>query len=254
MRKKFTHSFILLFISLTISNVIIAKSNRPVPGLSLKQIKEIINTASGERALNHIRHLTLHHRWFVSDGYHEAALYIQKKAKEIGLLDVKIEKFLADGNIFYSTSKSLPKWTVRSAELSLVSPVKKHLVSWEENPISLASYSRSANVTAELVDVGEGTHPSDYDAKDVNGKLVLASSPQGGGRIDLVHRLAVLERGAAGVISYRSYHLDDFPDLITWDHINTRKLNGKLSTFGFCISKRMGWELQRLLQKGEKFV
>lgn len=254
MRKKFIHSFILLFISLAISNVIIAKSKRPVPGLSLKQIKEIIDTSSGERALNHIRHLTLHHRWFVSDGYHEAALYIQRKAMEIGLEGVEIKKFPSDGKIFYSTSKSLPKWTVRSAELNLVSPIKKHLVSWEENPITLASNSRSANVTAELVDVGEGTHPSDYEAKDVNGRLVLASSPQGGGRIDLVHRLAVLERGAAGVISYRSYYLDDFPDLITWDHINTYKLNGKLSTFGFCISKRMGWELQRLLKKGERVV
>lgn len=96
MRKKFIHSFILLFISLTISNVIIAKSNRPVPGLSLKQIKEIINTASGERALNHIRHLTLHHRWFVSDGYHEAALYIQKKAKEIGRVLRSSKKIVHD--------------------------------------------------------------------------------------------------------------------------------------------------------------
>lgn len=254
MTRKFIRLFVLLCIPLAFSGIIIAQLNSPVPGLTLNQIKEIIDTASGERALNHIRHLTLHHRWFVSDGYHEAALYIQKKAREIGLEGVGIEKFPSDGKIFYSTQRSLPKWTVISAELSLVSPVKKHLVSWEENPITLASNSRSADVTAELVDVGEGTHLSDYETKEVRGKLVLASSPQGGGRIDLVHRLAVLERGAAGVISYRSYYLDDFPDLITWDHINTLELNEKLSTFGFCISKRMGRELKHLLQKGEKVM
>jgi hypothetical protein len=223
-----------------------------LPGLTSEQIMALIDSASGERALNHIRRLTLLHRWFVSEGYHQAAQYIAEKAREIGLRDITLHRFPADGKIFYSTCRSLPRWTVRSARLSLVSPLKKRLASWEENPITLASNSRSANITAPLVDVGEGTQASDYDGKDVKGKLVLASSPQRKGRIDLVHRLAVLERGAESVVSYRSYHLDDFPDLITWDHINTLELNGKPSSFGFCLSKRMGWELKRLLLKGEK--
>jgi len=235
----------------------IASSGRPqreeptLPGLTSEQIMAIIDAASGERALNHIRRLTLLHRWFVSEGYHQAAQYIIEKAREIGLRDVTLHRFPADGKILYSTCRSLPRWTVRSARLSLVSPLKKRLASWEENPITLASNSRSANITAPLVDVGEGTQASDYDGKDVQGKLVLASSPQGKGRIDLVHRLAVLERGAEGVVSYRSYHLDDFPDLVTWDHINTLEFNGRPSTFGFCLSKRMGWELKRLLRAGE---
>jgi len=54
------------------------------------QVKSIIDTASGEHALTHIRQLALHHRWFVSDGYHEAALYIQSKANEYGLSEVGI--------------------------------------------------------------------------------------------------------------------------------------------------------------------
>jgi len=139
----------------------------------------------------------------------------------------------------------------RSAQLSLVSPINKHLASWAESPIVLASNSRSADITADLVDVGEGISPSDYEGKDVAGKIVLASSPQNGGRIDLVHRLAVFERGAAGVIAYRSYYLDDFPDIVTWDHLNTLELEGRPSTFGFCLSKRTGWALKRLLDKGE---
>ncbi len=226
----------------------------PIPGLTADQIKAVFDTASGDRALNDIRHLVLHHRWFVSDGYHEAAEYVQQKAREIGLADIGIEKFPADGEIYYSTEKSIPKWTVRSAELNLLSPIRKRLVSWEENPITLASYSRSAHDTTELVDVGEGTSPDDYTGKDVKGKLVLASCPQAGGRIELAHKLAVLERGAAGVISYRSYYLDDFPDLIAWDHIWTHELDGRQSTYGFCVSKRMGRELRRLLLEGKEVV
>lgn len=246
---------LILLIALTVSvRISRSQTDTPLPGLSPDQVKAIVDTASGERALNHIRHLTLHHRWFVSDGYFDAAQYVLENAKAIGLQDVRIERFPSDGEIYYSTDRTRPKWTVRSARLSLVSPVPKHLVSWEENPIVLASNSRSADVVAELVDAGEGVSASDYEGKDVKGKLVLASSPQAEGRIDAVHRLAVLERGAAGVISYRSYYLDDFPDLVTWDHIWTLDLDGRPSTFGFCISKRIGWALKRLLEEGERVV
>jgi len=253
LRFKYVLS-ILICLFLFITNPISIQGDQSVPGLTLDQIKSIIDTASGELALTHVRQLALHHRWFVSDGYHEAALYVQRKAVEYGLADIHIETFPADGKIFYSTDRSYPKWTVRSARLRLVSPTSKHLVSWAENPITLATYSRTADVTAELVDVGKGVKPSDYEGKNVKGKLVLASSPQGEGRIELVHRLAVLERGAAGVISYRGYNPDAFPELITWDHIFTHELNGVQSTFGFCVSKRMGWEFQRLLSEGEKVV
>ncbi len=253
MRRIITCLFTLLSVAVLLPGSAGSQTGAP-PGLTLEQVRAIIDTASGDRALNHIRELTLHHRWFVSDGYFEAAEYARAQAEAIGLEDVRIERFPSDGKIYYSTDKTLPKWTVQSAELSLVSPARKHLVSFAESPIVLASNSRSADVEAELIDVGEGVLVSDYEGKDVRGKLVLASSPQGKGRIETVHRLAVLERGAVGVISYRSYYLDDFPDLIAWDHIWTLELDGKLSTFGFCISKRMGWQLKRLLEAGEKVV
>lgn len=225
-----------------------------LPSLSSGRVRAIIDEASGERALNDIRRLSLLHRWFVSPGYDEAASYVMAEARRIGLEGVGLETFPADGKIHYATSSSLPRWSVESAELRMVAPEAKHLVSWEEMPVSLASNSRSAAVEAELVDVGEGVRPSDYEGKDVVGKLVLASAPQGKGRIDLVHRLAVLERGAAGVVSYRSYYLDDFPDLVTWDHLYTLEKNGRESTFGFCVSKRTGRELRRLLGDGRKVV
>ena len=232
-----------------------AASDRDVlPSLNLGQVLSIIDRASGERALDHIRHLSVIHRWFVSPGYDEAAAYVRDEARKIGLDGVAIEKFPADGKIYYATSLSLPRWTVEKAELRMVAPEAKHLVSWAEMPTALASNSRTAAVEAELVDVGEGVRAADYDGKDVAGKLVLASSPQGKGRIELVHRLAVLERGAAGVISYRGYYLDDFPDLVTWDHLFTFEKNGRTSTFGFCVSKRLGRELQRLLRDGRKVI
>jgi aminopeptidase YwaD len=225
-----------------------------LPALSSSQVRAIIDRASGERALNDIRRLALIHRWFVSPGYEEAATYVMNEARRIGLEGVAIDRFPANGKTHYATSLSLPRWSVARAELRMTAPEPRHLISWDEMPTCLASNSRSAEVEAELIDVGEGIHASDYEGKDVAGKLVLASSPQGKGRIELVHRLAVLERGAAGVVSYRSYYPDDFPDLVTWDHLFTLEKNGRKSTFGFCVSKRLGWELKRRLRNGEKVV
>ena len=61
----------------------------------------------------------------------------------------------------------------------------------------LAEDSESADVTAELVDVGEGTKESDYAGKDVKGKIVLVSASPGA-----VQDLAVGKFGAAGIVSY----------------------------------------------------
>ena len=47
-----------------------------------------------------------------------------------------------------------------------------------ETPTSVADNSPSSDITAELVDVGEGTNESDYAGKDLSGKVVevLATS------------------------------------------------------------------------------
>ena len=60
------------------------------------------------------------------------------------------------------------------------------VASWEAMPVSLAEDSESGDVTADLVDVGDGTHESDYSGKDVRGKLVLVGAQPGA-----VQRLAI---------------------------------------------------------------
>ena len=88
-----------------------------------------------------------------------------------------------------------------------------------ELSVALADYSRDADVTAELVDVGPGTTAKDYEGRDVRGKLVLAD-----GTLPVVHRLACEERGAAGFLSaYPNQHTPwsgDDRDLIRWGHLS----------------------------------
>jgi len=67
----------------------------------------------------------------------------------------------------------------------------------------LAEDSESADVFAELVDVGEGTKEADYAGKNVKGKIVLAEAQPGA-----VQDLAVGKFGAAGVLSYAQNQRD----------------------------------------------
>ena len=43
-------------------------------------------------------------------------------------------------------------------------------------PTALIKYSNSADLTAEVVDVGFGLNSEDYEGKDIAGKIVLTSS------------------------------------------------------------------------------
>src|SRR6267154_473606 len=115
--------------------------------------------------------------------------------------DVATLQFPADGKIFYGTQRSRPGWDAEKGELEEVKEgkeVKEKIASYEAEPIVLAEDSESADVTAELVDVGEGTKESDYSGKSVKGKIVLVGAQPGA-----VQDLAVWELSAMRRIKRR---------------------------------------------------
>src|SRR5258708_10510399 len=64
-------------------------------------------------------------------------------------------------------------------------------------PIVSEEESESADVTAEVVDVGDGAKEADYGGKSVKGKIVFVGAQPGA-----VQDLAVGKFGAAGIVSY----------------------------------------------------
>ena len=111
----------------------------------------------------------------------------------------------------------------------------------------LAEDSESADVTADLVDVGEGTKESDYAGKDVKGKIVLVSAQPGA-----VQDLAVGKFGAVGIVSYAQNQKTAWSgenlDAIRWGHLETFSAN---KTFGFMVSLQTAQAMQERLAKGE---
>jgi len=220
------------------------------PLLGEKDVAAIAGEISGETAKRNLEGIARFHRQRGSKGFHEAAELVAERLRAYGLSDVAILEFPADGKIFYGTQRSRPAWDAEKGELTEVkegNEVKEKIASFEVEPVALAEDSESEDVTAELVDVGEGTKESDYAGKEVKGKIVLVSAQPGA-----VQDLAVGKFGAVGIVSYAQNQKTAWSgenlDAIRWGHLETFSAN---KTFGFMVSLRTAHAFQGRLAKGE---
>ena len=195
------------------------------PVVSPKVWQAFENEINGDNSFDLIRHLTLYHAPNGSnDDFEAQAKWVAERARECGLADVKI---------FWVGGTELP-WNVRSGEAWIIEPETVKLGDTLESPLRVATNSRSADISAELVDVGAGALEADYQGKDVKDKIVLAS-----GRAGAVHALAVWKYGAAGVIAYapqRPY----FPDQVALAGLPYKSDDGKEAGFAFILTQREG--------------
>ncbi|MBP8097772.1 MAG: DUF4910 domain-containing protein [Arenimonas sp.] len=225
----------------------VASAQAP-PLLPEKDIAALANELSGETAKQTLEGLVQFHRQRGSRGFHSAAELVLERARAYGLTDAEILRFPADGKIFYGTQRSRPAWDADKAELTeLKGGAEIGIASYAAQPLVLAQDSESADVTAELVDVGEGTKESDYAGKDVKGKIVLAAAQAGA-----VQDLAVGKFGAVGIVSYaqnqKTAWSGDNEDLIRWGHLDTFSAN---KTFAFMVSLRTARAMRARLSAGE---
>src|SRR5713226_6192497 len=241
------------------------------PLLPENEVAALANELSGETAKRNLEGIARFHRQRGSKGFHEAAELVAERSRAYGLSDVAILQFPADGKIFYGTQRSRPAWDAEVGELWEVKEVNEvnevkeksasqggtapsakwmpsvKLASYEAEPITLAEDSESADVTANLVDVGEGAKEGDYAGKDVKGKIILVSAQPGA-----VQDLAVGKFGAAGIVSYaqnqKTAWWGEDENLIRWGHLETFSAN---KTFAFMVSLKTARGLRERLTKGE---
>ena len=216
-----------------------------------KDIAALANELSGETAKRNLEGIARFHRQRGSQGFHEAAELVAERLRAYGLTGVAILQFPADGKIFYGTQRSRPAWDSQFAELQeMLGSVQVKLASYDAEPVVLAEDSENAEVTGELVDLGEGTKENDYAGKDVKGKLVLVSAQPGA-----VQDLAVGKFGAAGIISYAQNQLTAWSgenqDTIRWGHLETFSPN---QTFAFMVSLKTAHSFQQRLMQGDKIT
>ncbi len=204
--------------------------------------RALVNELSGDLAFEHMRLTTQWHKPSGSEGFFAVARYVFEKAREAGLEDA----------LSIDQASDSASWTCRRAEAWLFdgsSPEKEtRLGSYAEVATSIADYSRPADVTAELVDVGAGDRSSDYEGRNVRGRVVLSF-----GSPFLVMEQAVWKRGAAGILSWSSTRLNplaDAPDQIAWQRVPEKDgPGGEKTTFAFILSARAGKSLSDRLKR-----
>jgi hypothetical protein len=264
-----------IFVMVMITSGLLAgvvRAQKP-PLLPEKDVAALANELSGETAKRNLEVIATFHRQRGSRGFHSAAELVAERARAYGLSDVAILEFPADGKIFYGTQRSRPAWDAEVAELSetnlgvcdqkvgstskntindvICIDLRDHTIaSYGAEPVVLAEDSESADVTAELVDVGEGTKESDYAGKDVKGRIILVSASPGA-----VQDLAMGKFGAAGIVSYAQNQKNAWwgedENLIRWGHLETFTEH---KTFAFMVSLKTARGMRERLAHGEKIT
>jgi aminopeptidase YwaD len=202
-------------------------------------IDELIGEASGERAMNHIYEMAAYiHDRPASEysGYFFETQYVMGKLQEYGLEGAVVNKFPGGTT-----------WDGVSATLWEISPGKTKIADYGDLPAVLASGSTNADVTADLVWVGDGSE-EDIDKAGVEGKIAVTS-----GSISMVHTLAVA-KGALGVISYDSPRPLQVPLAIPISGIGGRRGGTTNAKFGFFLPPREGIILRDRLRGKEKIT
>jgi aminopeptidase YwaD len=223
------------------------------PLLPENQVAALAEELSGETAKRNLEGIARDHRQRGSRGFHAAAELVADQARAYGLRDAEILTFPADGKILYGTQRSRPPWDADFAELWELRKAgdrwtpNVRIASYEAVPVTLAEDSESADVTADLVDVGNGTAESDYTGREVRNKIVLTAGQPGAAQ-----ELAVEKHGAAGIVSYamnqRTAWWGEDENLIRWGHLQSFP---KTKTFAFMVSLRTARSLRDRLAHGE---
>jgi hypothetical protein len=221
----------------------------PIQSVVSSEILSLLEeNISGERSKEHVVQITQFDRIQASQGWYDAALYIQKILEEAGFQNALIERFSSDGEIRYDTWTPPMGWSAEHGELWMVEPTKKKLADFQEVATSLVKGSKTADIMAEVIWVGDGEDEKDYSEKKVKGKIVLAEGYAG-----KVHREAVLKRGAAGVVTFLGgKNRLEYPDLVPYQGLWLKKKENKKATFGFTISRREAESILSLIDKGER--
>ena len=205
---------------------------------------------SGARALAAVREIASHHRIQATQGYEDAAAWLDTALRAAGLA-LESERVPGDGRTRLLGCPMPEGWACERAVATLhAGAAVSYIADFEAAPLSLIQRSDPAQGRYRLVAVTGGGDARDYQGVDVRGRMVLVDGP-----VQRAHALAVLEYGAAGLLSdgrrllppTRTAQMDRDSLAYTsfwWQGDEPRG-------WGFVVSPALGAELRERLARGE---
>ncbi len=208
--------------------------------------EKVYKLVSGQRALDYVRGISQYHRIQGSPGIHDAIQYLRTEIEKVSDAKVEVFSFEINGKHNIGSWTDILSWTPRSATLELIEPEAKILADFEAEPISLAAQSRSTDLEAEVIYIGKGVSPEDYEGKDVKGKVVLTES-----RASMVHELACIRHGAAGLLTYIPPKGEDPSNFRRYEGLWPKPDDIEKTGFGFALTQEDGLRLVEWLREGK---
>jgi len=211
---------------------------------------------SGERARDYIARIWEHARWNDFRRMRQTAAEIAAIMREIGLEEVEVQEYPADGVTAYGGWVMPEAWDVEDARLEIVEPQVSNpvLANYRDCPHSLIMYSAPTppeGVVAEVVVVEDASKEASYEQQEIAGKIVLVDG------VGLDIGLNAFERGAAGVVSDVMKLLGSqqdkgdghFDHACQWHNYTIPPWRTDKKGFGFSISPADGRRLRELLRQ-----
>ncbi len=241
------HAIVLLLV-LAIAATAGAQTYAPPKYLvSEEMFGMVAEELSGSMAKENVLGISKYHRVQASPGFTEAREWVVGQLKQMGVNEVEVEAFPSDGKRRYQTYVSPLAWTVRSGELWMTRPYKQRLCNYRDVPMCLTTLSNGGEWQGEVVDVGRGTEAADYEGKEVAGKVVLAT-----GYAALVHREAVIGRGAVGVlIRPREGDRPEHPEMVRYNGLWLKWEEKEKAGFGFQLSHKQAELMRGFMEAGQ---
>jgi len=207
---------------------------------------------SGKAAYQTVADISRYHRIQASPGFRQAAEYVHKRLAESGV-QAEILSYPANTDTAFWGARSFQEWDARAGTLHLIEPEDqaRKLADYRETPISLIQRSIAFDGEVEVVAVEKGEKPEEYEGLNVAGKVVLTR-----GNVHRVHDLAVLQRGAVGILFDGMAEHEparpawELPDIIQYTSFWWRSDVPKC--FGFALSPREGERLRRLIRQRQE--
>ena len=199
-------------------------------------------------------------RWSSYDRYHETAEFLLGLMRANRLADIRKISTPADGKKIVGDWLMPLAWDGRAGTVTVVAP-RPHsgrvLADYRAEPNHLVRWSAptpSGGVTAEVVDIGDGSRREAYTTANVKGRIVLTSGPAGEAKS------LALEHGALGIVSDQMPcpHPDN-DDAVPWHNVFSAEQHwgpaaGDANLWAFVLTPRDGRWLRQLMADSKQPV
>jgi hypothetical protein len=214
-------------------------------------LEQVKRETSGERALDSMRELSRFHRVQASPGYDRAAEWLTGQLETAGLA-VEVDRVPGDGRTRFLGQLMPEGWEASGATATLVDGMRRErLCDYDAEKLSLVLRSAAARGRFPLVTLPGRGEDADFRGIDVRGAVVLVSGP-----IQRMHQLAVIERGAVGLLTDGRRLLppvrERFDETDALAYTSFWWAPEEPRGWGFVVSPRVGERLRERLAEGRR--